>query len=184
MVALSETVKLGSELELAKACLTKQPLDKVSRFCPAWRLSTALSLPSEHIAGTYGLQLTLQQVRKLPYAQCGFDVRNGVVIVANSPQGYTRDRLNRYPKELKTEAFRLMRESDFRSALLERILKVATALKDIGVNSVKGVAAENHEKVDLNGGTLPYELARKSMNDLYEKFGFTQDEFGDYTTSV
>lgn len=135
---------------------------------------------SLEINGRFGLVLTLGQDTEVPVAQCGFDFKQRELVVTNTPQGLTRDKLSCHPEEIIKAVLGELRTGNFRSELLDAVIRIGQAFRATGIERIRGIAAEHHDKVDINGGPLSLAVALKSMNELYERHGFTKDETGDY----
>lgn len=171
------------ELLLERLCRERQVIPGVSeriRFYPGHSLLTNPDSRQILINGRFGLVLTLSQDPKVVVAQCGFDFCGGELVVTNTPQGLTRSILSCHPEQVIKAALAELKKGNFRSELLGAVIRIAQAFKMVGIKRIKGIAAENHDKVDVNGGPLSLYVALRSMNALYEKHGFTKDETGDY----
>ncbi len=171
-----------NEYELEQACLQAQPLDDLTRLFPAIKLARKYHLRSGlDIAGTYGLLYVLTiQDKPLSLAQAGLEVAGKELVIVNSPQGFTEDKLEKFPADVRTVVLQELKQGIYRDRLLETVIQLGRRCVPMGVRMVKGFAAENHPCVTLNGGSLALEVAQQSMDLLYQKHGFNRSEEGDY----
>lgn len=171
------------ELLLENLCLQRQVISGIServRFYPGCSLLTESGNHQVLIEGRYGLVLTLGKDTEVVVAQCGFDLREKELVVTNTPQGLTRDKLSAYTEATVKAVMRELKKGSFRDELLSAVIKIGEVFRTCGIERIRGIAAEHHDKVDINGGPLSLDVALKSMNQLYEKHGFARDEWGDY----
>ncbi len=169
--------------ELEDACIEGKKVGQTSRLAPALALAVRRGLKDGmNIAGTYGLLYVLQKdISVTPIAQLGFDIDGAGMVITNSPQGYTDDRLVGYSEEVKRAALQTLKGEKFRDTMLQEALNLAKRLKRLGVEVVVGISADNHPNVDINGGTIPYNHAKKIMDEVYLRNGFAEDFTGDYS---
>ena len=175
-------LRQGQQL-LDKLCIAQQRIPGINdrfRFHPGYYLSGAQQEDQIAINGRHGIVLTLTEDPKIPVAQCGFDFENNDLVITNTPQGLTREKLCGVPEEKVSAVLRELKKGDFRSELLTAVIAIGKKFNAVGIVRIKGIAAEHHDKVDVNGGPLSLGLALKSMDTLFEKHDFTKDEMGDY----
>lgn len=171
-----------AKLLLDKLCYGQQPLssfnEKITMY-PGYSLWQERNeyLPVE---GRYGLLLYTDALHTVPAARLGFDLSDHTILLTNSPQGFTRETLPDVSEEEASKVLRTLRQGTFRDDLLSALITLGRSFRAVGIKDIAAVSAEHHDKVDRNGGPLPYDQAMKAMNHLYERHGFTRTEEGDY----
>ncbi len=178
-------VVLSTKIEGLKfACWRQLPLDAQTRFYPGIKLFPNPSDALYKVAGAFAILKTLTPpLSGTVVAHVGFDITEESFVITNSPQGCSRNYLEGYPDDLKTAVLTELRNG-FREELLGAVLKIASVFKNTGIRQVKGISAHNDERVDINGGVMPYHQALRSMDELYRKCGFDQDIYGDFVLSL
>lgn len=175
--------------QLYEACFNLTPIDQQTRLSPALRIEGRVLKDHPwawNIMGTYGIQIVvptdeIASKKALVAGNLGFSLDNQDMVITNSPQGLGRDVLKRltthgltgdsYSDEQISQVMKVLKTVDpqtgwnFRDQLLVAAIKVAHSLKDLGINRIVGVAAENHPKVVISK-SLPLETAQKLMDRL------------------
>jgi len=145
--------------ELVDSCMQNSPISDNTSLAPGAHAEFADHGVRRKIDGEFGVEMLSRTGE--PIARAGFDVTgDNKIFIGHSPQGGHKD-------ELSHAARRELVASDFRVRMVQAIVGLAQGL---GASEVVGYSADRNPKP-----TLPYDQARRVMDEVYEAAGFVKD---------